>query len=63
MDVLGSELKQAWASITYLSLALIVSAWTVGVFGLSIILDSDEPEIESFRKKAGRREFLKTHVV
>ena len=34
-----AELSKAWQSVPYLSLALIVSAWTIGVFGLSILLD------------------------
>mgnify|MGYP001238323923 CR=1 FL=1 len=60
MDTLGLELKQAWNSITFLSLALIVSAWTIGVFGISFLLDSDDEE--SLIKKP-RTPFLKSHVV
>ena len=51
----------------YLSLALIVSAWTIGAFGLSILLD----DCGDARKRGGRhhqalrrrREFMKSHVV
>ena len=64
---LMAELSKAWQSVPYLSLALIVSAWTIGVFGLSILLDDCGAEGESaadaITKLARRREFMKSHVV
>ena len=44
------------------------SAWTIGVFGLSILLDDCGAEGESARRTpsascARRREFMKSHVV
>lgn len=65
---LVAELSKAWQSVPYLSLALIVSAWTVGVFGLSILLDDcgdgeAGSAAEAITKLAPRREFMKSHVV
>lgn len=65
---LVAELAKAWQSVPYLSLALIVSAWTVGVFGLSILLDDcgdgeASSAAEAITKLARRREFMKSHVV
>ena len=61
-----AELSKAWQSVPYLSLALIVSAWTIGVFGLSILLDDcgdGESAADAITKLARRREFMKSHVV
>ena len=63
---LMAELSKAWQSVPYLSLALIVSAWTIGVFGLSILLDDcqdGESAADAITKLARRREFMKSHVV
>ena len=63
---LMAELSKAWQSVPYLSLALIVSAWTIGVFGLSILLDNcgdGESAADAITKLARRREFMKSHVV
>ena len=63
---LVAELSKAWQSVPYLSLALIVSAWTIGVFGLSILLDDcqdGESAADAITKLARRREFMKSHVV
>ena len=63
MDDLFGELGRAWQSVPYLSLALIVSAWMVGVFGVSLALEDCGESAEGVRKLARRREFLKTHTV
>ena len=63
---LMAELSKAWQSVPYLSLTLIVSAWTIGVFGLSILLDGcgdGESAADAITKLARRREFMKSHVV
>ena len=61
MDTLAAELRQAWNQITYLSLALIVSAWTIGVFGISCLVE--EGDDDGAKKPPRRKQFLKTHVV
>ena len=63
MEVLTVELSHAWSSITYISLALIASAWSVGVFGLSILLEESDEAEEGSQTITRRREWLKTHVV
>ena len=63
MDVFTVELTQAWSSITYISLAFIASAWLVGVFGLSVLLEEPDEAEESSQTSVRRREWLKTHVV
>ena len=56
MDTLAAELRQAWNQITYLSLALIVSAWTIGVFGISCLVE--EGDDDGAKKPPRRKQFL-----
>ena len=55
MDDIFGELARAWDKVTYLSLALIVSAWTLGVFGLSILLEDCGESAEHARGRVDDR--------
>ena len=62
-DAILGDLARAWQSVPYLSLALIASAWTIGVFGVSMLMDDCGDGADHVRRLARRREFLKSHVV